>query len=248
MTPARIVKPTASTRLLLQALCLAASVVLIDTGFAEAHMKVTPREWAFSSYTRDNDDRRAAIDPITVAWVGQPTQYTPDRIETAIDNQWYGADWTSNSDCLFDIASNQGLWYNNQAGEHAEYDSEQDLNLLYEEERCGFRQYHSRLWNDFEHTALFPGVHTSSDNYTWMVGGIHREQRRASGPGFLGHRLIESFERSAQSLYTIMSLKFCKSASKWRYLPGSEGRDRVNYGYSNGYLTKIDLSKVGFCD
>lgn len=226
---------------------LLATALLAGAAGVEGHMKVTEREWAFSSYTRDAEDTKQWIDSVTVVWAGKPTQYTPNRIELALDNQWFGGDWTTDSDCPLPFDSDaQALGYNNAAGGHEGFDYRQDLNLVNEDVRCGGIQFHTRLWNDFEHVALFPEVHDDNDRYTWMVGGVHHEARRTNQdrPGFLGHRLLESFEKTARRLWLNMQFCFPNSRHNWRYLAGSEGRKgRVHYYYSNGYLTKIDLSQ-----
>ena len=214
---------------------------------AGAHMKVTEREWAFSSYTRGNEDMAKKIDPITVVWAGKPVQYTPSRIEQALDNQWPLGNWETGADCqgVLVPSGTQGLWYQNAVGRNGTFDDDQDLNLVNAERKCGSQQYHTRLWNDFEHVDLFPGVHNANDIYSWMVGGIHREVWKGieDDPRPNGHRLIEGFERTARTLGGWLALCFPDTQRKWRYLPGSTTRSNHHYNYSDGYLTKIDLSK-----
>lgn len=233
------------------AVAFIAAALLLVAGAARvgAHLKVTAREWAFSSYTRDSQDSKNKVDPVTVIWAGKPTQYTPSRIELALENQFQtGGDWTPTAACgPFSVPSgNQGLWYQDASGQNGVFDDVQDINLVRVLNDCGSRQYHTRLWNDFEHIDLFPGIHTENDRYTWTVGGIHYEQwrRDPDHPPFPdGHRLLESFEKTASDLWFWLHLCFRKSRHNWRYLPGSTTRERVSYGYSNGYLTKVDLSQ-----
>lgn len=236
-------------RLLITALLLSISILasaVVPT--ASAHVQYSKGEWAFAGTTRTSENPGAEhkADPVTLIWRGGPPIYTRAVMEDHLQRDWnesydlfpqaYRAPMTPVSGATCTALENQGMFFFSPFARR--YDQGADLNYHAEAVRyCGL-QWHIRLWDDVEHDEMVPpNDHTVN---SWWVGTIHFERRDED----LGHRRIKySFERGARRyLLAAYAWNHC-TYSRWKYLPGSEGRTSAKLDYSDGKLSRINLNR-----
>jgi hypothetical protein len=142
---------------------------------SSAHVKRSADEWYFEGVSRKGDDPKDPINFIYMPGSVDTSEYTRDRIETHMNDDWNtdlvgGRPWRKHDEISRWCKQDQNLtWLFGDEEDSDKSDFHGTTSRI--KQVCG-NQHHARFWDDYEHWKIT----NHGARHQWVVGGFHHEK------------------------------------------------------------------------